>query len=136
MRDVCHTANSSRFRPWLRRLAAWEPPLVDGRRRTQESHNAGPSVPIVNYTVVYINDTYSETACNTHALCSVCITNATTGEMDPYCEAFLSYYSYDSEIVRRQLGSVHSAKNQWHKYSAKNFWYNGAWEEKRGCSDT
>ena len=106
MREVCAVANSTRFRPYTRRL--------------QQSHDVAPSVDDVNDTVVYINGTWGQKACNTHALCSTCLVNASTGELDPYCEAFVSYYAYTDRATRHDPESASDSPG----YSAQLFWYN------------
>ena len=71
------------------------PPAARAPRRL--SYNAPPSVPTRNDTEVYINGTWEQDACNTHALCGVCL--LADGTLDRYCEAYLFYYSFVGEAI-------------------------------------
>ena len=104
MPEVCRAANTSRFEPMRRAV-----------RRL--SNNVAPSLNNSNGTVVYINQTWAQAGCNSHAMCSECLVNATTGELDKYCEAFLAYYSFaDAVTADNSVGTP--------LYSVELFWYN------------
>ena len=170
MEEVCHV-NNEHFVPFSsrralgaadqRRLRVHESmgamplllPGADGPR--QLSNNYAPSVPNVNDTVIWINETYDQDvsapapflhpppyrvarhlassararsraddrdsrarvqACNTHALCSTCITGA-NGTLDPYCEAFMIYYDMTGKWLPE-------ASQRSHKYNVQLFWLN------------
>ena len=97
MMEVCKgIPEEFSFRARRRYLASKELSL---RRRL--SNNNGPSVPNRNVTNLLINETYSIDACNTHALCAVCVD--ANGTLNAFCEAFLLYYgghveSYDVQL--------------------------------------
>ena len=56
------------------------------------SKNVAPSVARVEDAIVYLNGTYAQDRCGTHAMCYVCVSD--DGSMDKSCEAVFNYYSF------------------------------------------
>ena len=56
------------------------------------SKNVAPSVTRVKDTIVYLNGTYAQDRCGTHAMCYVCVGD--DGSMDKSCEAVFNYYTF------------------------------------------
>ena len=93
--------NESRQR-YLKAVAA----VPEKRRQLREQRqlsNVAPSVPERWMADILINQTYSNDACNTHALCAMCVDD--DGNMDTYCEAFYLYYGGNSDVWVRGYAS-------------------------------
>ena len=128
MRQVCadNSAWTSQFAQNRRAMAIDDPSTTRhfGRndwhlqRRALSNWNRPPSVPYTEATYVYINGSgntqYVQSACNTHGLCGICVSE--NGTINKYCEAFLQYYDVN------QLFKEEAKRD--YTYDAENFWYN------------